>query len=654
LLAALLLLSAVFRPYAGLVHDARLYAVQVLEHVTPGLHGDGLYLRYGSQDAYSVFSWLAAPLVQAIGLPATFFVLYLGSTGSFLFGLQRLVAALVRPRGMAVLALVYLAVNPIPFGGLSVFHVHESFLTPRLLANGLVLLGLERLVRKHTWASLGLLAAAVLVHPIMACGGLLVWVAWNALAHLRPRTILVLAGAIGLTLTLVLVCTPLGIALFGHMDEAWRSAVYAANFYAFPAQWPPSDWLRIGVAFAVLAGAGRLAVSSARARRLLDAVIVVAAAGTVVGLLAPYLPYRLLVQGQPYRALWLTQLLQVPLVFALVGQWNSHRTPTARAATVLLIAAFAWATMTSWQVLSAILLLGVGYLWRRTTRGPAPAPVWLKLAAVATVTAIAAPSIASAIHAWRELLAVLPPVLCIQTVPLTIGPFLLIVQGACFAIPESPLYRWMDVQRTRDIEFVADYLRERHETAERDGDAELPTVFWSAANLEDIWFELPAKSFFVTQQVSGNMFNRGTAIEGQRRARLVAAFDLDSWRASRYSIADWKRRSLERVYGRDLDSSPPTLEDLHRLCREDALDVAVLRQEFDGWVSRSNGRWFIYDCRQIREAMAAKLRHSADPTSPIADDANSSGSATHGDHASSEDSRRILSPPDPRASPSQR
>jgi hypothetical protein len=147
------------------------------------------------------------------------------------------------------------------------------------------------------------------------------------------------------------------------------------------------------------------------------------------------------------------------------------------------------------------------------------------------------------------------------------------------------------------------------------------------------------------------MFHRGTAMEGARRARLVAPFDLEAWRSARHSIADWKRRSLERVYGRDLDSAPPTLEDLCRLCQEDALDVAILRQEFDGWVSRSNGRWFIYECRHIREALAAELSHSAEAKLRIADGASSSGSATRGDHVGSEDSRRALSPDSTRATP---
>ena len=54
--AALIFVNAIALPYRGLVHDARLYGVQVLHRITNGEFSDDLYLRYGSQDAYSLFS----------------------------------------------------------------------------------------------------------------------------------------------------------------------------------------------------------------------------------------------------------------------------------------------------------------------------------------------------------------------------------------------------------------------------------------------------------------------------------------------------------------------------------------------------------------------------------------------------------------------
>jgi hypothetical protein len=182
----------------------------------------------------------------------------------------------------------------------------------------------------------------------------------------------------------------------------------------------------------------------------------------------------------------------------------------------------------------------------------------------------------------------------------------LAIQAVLFAMPYSPLSDCLDLQQGKDVAFVRQFLQTR-----RDDYPDVPTVYWSMGNLEDIWIALGCKSFYVAPQAAGNMFNRGTAMEGERRARLVRRFDLAMWAAFPYPLPDWKRTWVERIYRCDISSGGPTLEDLYRLCREADVDVAVLGHKFDGWYSASNGRWFIYECRSIRNALARSgpLRH---------------------------------------------
>src|SRR5207248_2322342 len=125
----------------------------------------------------------------------------------------------------------------LPFGGLNVFLVHETFLTPRILANALVLFALERTLRHRHGQALLCLAPAMLTHPLMAVGGVLIWAGYFVHARLGGR----------------------GLA--------------------------------VGIA-------GLL--------------------GTAIG---AELPYALLLQGQPYRALWVLKVLQVPLGFSLIRRW---------------------------------------------------------------------------------------------------------------------------------------------------------------------------------------------------------------------------------------------------------------------------------------------------------------------------------------------
>src|SRR5205085_980202 len=101
LLCVLLAANALALPYAGFSHDSRLYAAQVVERVRPGSFADDLFLRYGSQDKYSVFTPLVVPLVRVISLSPAFFLLYLASKAVYFYGAIRLVRLLV-PEGRAV------------------------------------------------------------------------------------------------------------------------------------------------------------------------------------------------------------------------------------------------------------------------------------------------------------------------------------------------------------------------------------------------------------------------------------------------------------------------------------------------------------------------------------------------------------------------
>src|SRR5688572_28920250 len=77
LFVMLLALNALARPYGQLVHDARLYGLQVLNQLENGAYADDLFLRYGSQDQFSIFSRFAAPLAGVLGLDLSFWLLYL-------------------------------------------------------------------------------------------------------------------------------------------------------------------------------------------------------------------------------------------------------------------------------------------------------------------------------------------------------------------------------------------------------------------------------------------------------------------------------------------------------------------------------------------------------------------------------------------------
>ena len=625
LYGVLLLLNVLTRPYMGIVHDARFYAVQVLSRMDPLRYGGDLYLRFGSQDNFSVFSDLVTPIAVCCGISTAFFLLYLLTLALFLAALQRFVQALIPDRIASTLALIYLAVNPIPFAGLRIFHVNESFLTPRLMAITLVLFGLERLVRGASLVSLACMVAGMLVHPLMAVSGLAVWLLWQLQVRCSPRTVIVfVAGAMVMTVA-ILSYAPLAGNLFGLMDDTWRQNATQTNPYGVPARWDWADWIRLAVASGVAISWIR-SVSDSSLRPLLRAVLFVGLSGTLVGCAAPYLPYALLFQGQAYRAAWILQLVCVPWIFAFAcdtvrkpavsgGIWNS----------VLLIG-FAATSMTVWQIFAFMVFLAAAFSWLHATHAATrSAGLACRLAAVLGVAPALIPTLVSVLLACRALANHCGPHRCLLAIPQTMGPWFtwiaalgivillghriasnrslstisltifVTVQTVFFALPFSSAARAGKWQTAKDVDFVQRFLQQ-DDAWTREG----ATLYWPLAPLEEVWVTLQSRSYYSLPQMSGNMFYRDTAIEGQRRARIAGRFELDARQPMLSHMTVTQRHVLYDLFDAETDHRELTWQDVRRLSHDPELDLLVLPHAFEGKYAATNGHIYLYDCRALR------------------------------------------------------
>jgi hypothetical protein len=117
-------------------------------------------------------------------------------------------------------------------------------------------------------------------------------------------------------------------------------------------------------------------------------------------------------------------------------------------------------------------------------------------------------------------------------------------------------------------------------------------------DMETIWFKLHANSYYNWAQMSGCAFNRGTAIEGTRRATIVRNFELAN---TRQWPPDWQS-ARENFFHMTGKLTPPTKQDLIDLCQEEIVDYVVIQQNFDGLHIATDGKWYVYDCKQIRSA----------------------------------------------------
>ena len=628
----LLALNAAARPYLGIVHDARLYSAQVLNQVDAGCYADDLFFRFGSQDQFSLFSRLAAPLAGIFGIEPTFFFLYLIFNTLFLFALKRFVERLISDRVLSTLALCYLVVAPLPFGGLNVFSVHEPFLTPRIMANALLLIGLDQVLQGRFGRALLWLALGGAMHPLMACGGLLVWAGCLAVAVLSRRQVLVLGAALTVLAIAVLAIPSLGLAVFGAMDDEWRQVVRQASPYNFPDEWAPRDWINVGFSFgALLAAATWWPTTDPRRATFLWVLAGVGFIGLLGTWIGSYLPYALFFQGQPYRALWLLKVVQAPLLFLIVARLLQGENRLGQAAALVLSALYGLTSAVPLEICFPLFFFPIIALAKRGLESEPRDPRWLVHSGAASLLlgfcGWTLYKIVLIVQGSHTLLAHIDPLEFVALLLFNLGPAVwlaatlallirlapggfgrrfaagafagaLLLPVAWFTIPQVSAYRQNLSRYGQDVDFLQNYLTERWQD-----NKVRPTVYSFMGRVNYLWVDARAKSYFDFAQIVGVLFNRQTAMEGQRRARIAGPFEIERCREEALFIPAEMKEYFQTIFQQKLDGPPPGIQDLERLCREDGVDFVVLKQKFAGLEAAGNGRITIYDCRQVRAAL---------------------------------------------------
>jgi hypothetical protein len=320
------------RPYRGLNHDSVLYALSALARLHTNLAHD-VFLRFGSQDSYTLFGPLFAAAVRAFDLePAAALLTFLGQAAFFIAGWT--LARRVMSARLALLAVGLLIALPSDYGALQDFNYVEGFLTPRQLAEALVLASLAATLADRRIVGAICLLAAMLFHPIMAFAGIVIlFFLYLALPHAKAALLIgsiLLAASLGAALL-----APLGP--FRPFDSVWLDRVYA-NGYLFMSQWSLRDWSH----FCIPAGAlivGVLTSPRVAVRKLCASALMTAAAGILATLIfCDLLHVVIFTQMQPWRWLWLSQavaILLLPLI--ALDCWQIGR--LGRAAIVLLAGA---------------------------------------------------------------------------------------------------------------------------------------------------------------------------------------------------------------------------------------------------------------------------------------------------------------------------
>ena len=583
-------------PYAGIVHDGRLYALQALFRLHPGVFDRDIFFLYGSQEQFTVFGRVYAAAIRWIGLDAASLVVTLVGEVSVVSAAVFLFFRLAR--GSTVWAGAFLLCSlPVYYGASHMLGLIEPFATARPYAEALGLLGLGLLLDGRTRLAWPALIAAGLFHPLMAMGT----AATAVLYSVRRVPVLVAiacaAGSVAVSLAW------LGLApfsgLFQSMDADWLAVTRVRSPFLFLDLWSLSDWNSAVLVEALLAAAWL--DSTGRLRRFWFAAIVVTAGSLLVSWLGTVFFHNvLIIQLQLWRMTWLGGVLAclaVALLAAPQDRWSE-----ARRLTVLGFAA-AWLLREHAGGAVAVAALSF-WIWQIRSDGSArPSPmvrwaiyvltlqavIWAVLGAVAkTRFQLGLGGVSYGAWAADGLVPVLGFWLWYRIAVGHHGWLKKSAAAAALLLLALFAFRWGD---------EAEKLQWKRTAAEfSEFENRVPAgsiVYWADSPLHT-WFALGRPNYVSRVQMAGIVFSRATALEAQRRAgRLAGLGVLD---------ADlvWEHSSLS-------DSATATAEGVAAACQDRLLDFVVLAKRFDRGllaehVDSSTGvRYYLYACDRWSE-----------------------------------------------------
>lgn len=321
--------------YQGIVHDARLYTLQALAHGSPASLSNDVFLHFGSQDRYTIFSPLYAALGQLFGTERAASLLTLVQQLALLAGAW-LVARQITSAPLALLGVSVLMAMPGDYGPERILKCIEPFLTPRMAAEALVLASLAAALNARRLLACGLLAAAVLFHPIMAAAGIAaLFCLYFAIPQPSKAVLWVVVG----TVLLVTLAYAAPAIIGGRFDPAWLALIKNRSPYLFLSDWKLDDWSKVIVTLATLV-VGAFTLPNGRSHSLSRAALMTTVGGLGLTLIAcDLLHLVVLTQLQPWRCQWLGTIIGALVLPPILNhRWQSG---TAGRATALLLVA-AW------------------------------------------------------------------------------------------------------------------------------------------------------------------------------------------------------------------------------------------------------------------------------------------------------------------------
>jgi hypothetical protein len=585
---------ALQHPYGDIEHDAMLYALLALARLHPDTVSNDVFLRFGSQDHFTVFSPVFSFMVRHFDLAPAAAIMTVVSQAA-LYGCAWCVARRFMSPASALLGTGLLLALPGFYGSGHLFSYTEDFLTARLPAEALALGSLAAALSGRMRIALASILAAMLIHPIIASAGV-VMLSLIHLAAPRPRLATTLAG------TLLLVVLPAAVMMhtgpFARFDTLWLNLVTEFTRYLFVSNWSLDDWVRVAIPIVVLLLGCLFAVQPVL-RMVCACAIVCACSGVALtwiwcDLLQAILP----TQMQLWRWVWMTAVLSVLLSPLIATECWESGSALQRAALVfigsaLLLRADSGA---AFALLFAVMSAGLARWHTQFKYGR-----YILIGAFALLAFALGLGIADGLPTALLLACALFAVWALgerlQSTPWKTSALAAAAAVACLAVAPGAARSWTRFQFTSAMQTRFAPWRER-----------LPVqaeVLWPESPV-GVWYLLDRPSYWSAPQMAGFVFSRPAAVKLARRLAGVR----DALRASgAHSGPAQDPDSVKPVRS----SVPRTLESLQLvglpiICADPDLGYLVTSRRLGPSAmppvtpdpARPQSHYYIYDCKDYR------------------------------------------------------
>jgi hypothetical protein len=528
----------------------------------------------------------------------------------WVIGAGALVAALFSQPMHRAVALATIMVLPPDYGGNGVFRYGEMFFSPRQFAEAFVMMALAAALKRRWLPSACTGVAAAAMHPLMAAPGLLVVGGLIAVRDRRWWWLLLVGAAAGVALAF------LGIEPFVRMRAVisgdWLAIVKQRCPWTFFGQWQVWDFVRLAVQAQIAALA--LRSCSAIERRLLIVLGgVVAAALALSAIGGDLLDDLLIINIQPTRVLWLASVIVNLMAGATLLRLFTERSPVRWYYIIGLVAYF-FAAAAPWCLGSAAATFGIALATGRVTASWPRAHRALAVLSfgVAVISAGFVLGTASMLGVYLQKFPDGTGWYCdYAAIALTVtaGVFVQIgrTRTALASATLAAALAFAVIDQRAEWQHFTDVAEPSPNVAALLGDAN--SIYWEDG-LELLWFRLGRANYYSCVQGTGAMFYPRTAMEYDRRSRVLASLNTaDFGSPNEICTSKADPHAAAPKSGRDIVAACKELGDL---------DVMVLMSKVDdlpsvSWTApevhyrlmpdgsyEKIDRYYVYDCRKLR------------------------------------------------------